>query len=275
MKKTLVCTIDYSNDKDNMQALIKEMCFNTPNQSIIDRALPNFNELNISLIKIYSEELPMVQAEITSGLRVLSSYEPMLTTSFQNIKAMNALRKIFENDKLSIKYEGQDFGFKDVLNTVYLNEFKKLKPFSREQTDALFSFLAKTSYMNDEELSKLKEEMPYLRQIANDNAVKCKVICEEEPIRYAGINFYNLSYLEEKGLISNDEPVTLKTSKILSELPNIATQYVHWLNARCMKGSDCNIPYPNINIAEFISGNANVFKTIFNRQKDGDLSLEF
>lgn len=275
MKKTLVCTIDYSNDKDHVRALIKDMCFNTPNQSIIDRALPNFNELNISLIKIYSEELPMVQAEITSGLRVLSSYEPMLTTSFQNIKAMNALRKIFENDKLSIKYEGQDFGFKDVLNTVYLNEFKKLKPFSREQTDALFSFLAKTSYMNDEELSKLKEETPYLRQIANDNAVKCKVICEEEPIRYAGINFYNLSYLEEKGLISNDEPVTLKTSKILSELPNIATQYAHWLNARCMKGSDCNIPYPNINIAEFISGDTNVFKTIFNRQKDGDLSLEF
>lgn len=275
MKKTLVCTIDYSNDKDHVRALIKDMCFNTPNQSIIDRALPNFNKLNISLIKIYSEELPMVQAEIASGLRVLSSYEPMLTTSFQNIKAMNALRKIFENDKLSIKYEGQDFGFKDVLNTVYLNEFKKLKPFNLEQTDALFSFLAKTSYMNDEELSKLKEETPYLRQIANDNAVKCKVICEEEPIRYAGINFYNLSYLEDKGLISNDEPVTLKTSKILSELPNIATQYVHWLNARCMKGSDCNIPYPNINIAEFISGDTNVFKTIFNRQKDGDLSLEF
>ena len=275
MKKTLVCTIDYSNDKDHVRALIKDMCFDTPNQSIIDRALPNFNELDIFLVKIYSEEIPIVQAQITSGLRVLSSYEPMLTTSFQNIKAINALRKIFENDKLSIKYEGQDFGFKDVLNTVYLNEFKKLKPFNREQTDALFSFFAKASYMSSEELSALKKELPYLTQNINDNTVKCRVICEEEPVRSAGINFYNLSYLEENGFIGDAEPVTLKTSKILSELPNIATHYAHWLNARCMKGSGCNIPYPDINIAEFISGDANVFKTIFNRQKDGDLSLEF
>lgn len=275
MKKTLVCTIDYSNDKDRTQALIKDMCFNWPNQSLLNRALPNFNELGVYLIKIYEEEAPSVQVEIRDGLRVLGSYEPQLTTSFQNIKAMNALRSIFENDKLSIKYEGQDFGFKDVLNTVYLNEFKKLKPFNREQTDALFSFFAKASYMSSEELSALKKELPYLTQNINDNTVKCRVICEEEPVRSAGINFYNLSYLEENGFIGDAEPVTLKTSKILSELPNIATQYAHWLNARCMKGSDCNIPYPNINIAEFISGDTNVFKTIFNRQKDGDLSLEF
>ena len=275
MKKTLVCTIDYSNDKDRTQALIKDMCFNWPNQSLLNRALPNFNELSVYLIKIYEEEAPSVQVEIRDGLRVLGSYEPQLTTSFQNIKAMNALRSIFENDKLSIKYEGQDFGFKDVLNAVYLNEFKKLKPFNRDQTDALFSFFAKASYMSSKELSELKKELPYLAQIINDNTVKCRVICEEEPYRFAGINFYNLSYLEESGFIDSAEPITLKTSKASSELPEIATQYADWLNTRCIEGKDCMIQYPDTNIAEFVSKGINVFKTIFNKRKDGDLSLEF
>ena len=275
MKKTLVCTIDYSNDKDRTQAFIKDMCFNWPNQSLLNSALPKFNELGVYLFKIYEEETPSVQIEIRDGLRVLGSYEPQLTTSFQNIKAMNALRSIFENDKLSIKYEGQDFGFKDVLNAVYLNEFKKLKPFNRDQTDALFSFFAKASYMNSEELSELKKELPYLAQIINDNMVKCKVICEEEPIRFADINFYNLSYLEENKLVDNAEPITLKTSKAFSELPEIATQYAGWLNTRCVEGKDCMVQYPDINIAEFVSKGINVFKTIFNRRKDGDLSLEF
>lgn len=275
MKKTLVCTIDYSNDKDRTQALIKHMCFNWPNQSLLNSALPKFNELSVYLFKIYEEETPSVQVEIRDGLRVLGSYEPQLTTSFQNIKAINALRSIFENDKLSIKYEGQDFGFKDVLNSVYLNEFKKLKPFNRDQTDALFSFFAKASYMSSKELSELKKELPYLAQIINDNTVRCKAVCEEEPIRFAGINFYNLSYLEENKLVDNAEPITLKTSKAFSELPEIATQYADWLNARCVEGKDCMARYPDTDIAEFVSKGINVFKTIFNRRKDGDLSLEF
>ena len=275
MKKTLVCTIDYSNDKDRTQALIKDMCFNWPNQSLLDRALPKFNELGVYLFKIYEEETPSVQVEIRDGLRVLGSYEPQLTTSFQNIKAMNALRSIFENDKLSIKYEGQDFGFKDVLNSVYLNEFKKLKPFNRDQTDALFSFLAKASYMSSKELSELKKELPYLARIINDNTVKRRVICEEEPFVFAGINFYNLSYLEESGFIDSAKPITLKTSKAFSELPEIATHYAGWLNARCIEGENCIVRYPDTDIAEFVSKGINVFKTIFNKRKDDDLSLEF